>query len=123
VGPGKILFVNLSSFIFSCTVFLYNVFAFLVEPSHPVRYAKYFPAYLHSIDAILYLREYGLITEAHAQLSVVGNCSNPLSVCVWGRGNSWRAGSGGWSSVAGGGGGGQTVHRGENLEQFRTTES
>jgi hypothetical protein len=28
VGPGKIMFVNLSSSTFSCTVFLYNVFAF-----------------------------------------------------------------------------------------------
>ncbi len=27
LGPGKILFVNLSSSTFSCTVFLYNVFA------------------------------------------------------------------------------------------------
>jgi hypothetical protein len=32
VGPGKILFVNLSSSTFSCTVFLYNVFAFILLP-------------------------------------------------------------------------------------------
>jgi hypothetical protein len=30
LGPGKILFVNLSSSTFSCTVFLYNVFANLL---------------------------------------------------------------------------------------------
>jgi hypothetical protein len=43
-------------------------------------------------------REYGLITEAHAQLSVVQNCSSECS----GGGETARGGE--WSAVAGGGG-------------------
>jgi hypothetical protein len=69
-------------------------------------------------------REYELITEAHAQLSVVGNCSRfSLSVCS--RVGKQLAG-GGWSAIAGGEGGGtdSTLQTGiEHLEQFRTTES
>ncbi len=45
-------------------------------------------------------RGYGLITEAHAQLSVIGNCS---SVCS---GEGETASGQGWSAVAGCGGGG-----------------
>jgi hypothetical protein len=41
-----------------------------------------------------YSREYGLMTEAHAQLSVVRNCSS----------EGETAGGRGWSAVAGGGG-------------------
>jgi hypothetical protein len=51
-----------------------------------------------------YSREYGLITEAHAQLFVIRNCS---SVCS---GGEETAAGRGWSAVAGIGGG-LTVHR------------
>jgi hypothetical protein len=48
------------------------------------------------------VREYELITEAHAQLSVVRNCSrSSLRVCV---GEGQQLASGGRSAVAGGGG-------------------
>jgi hypothetical protein len=61
-------------------------------------------------------REYGLITEAHAQLSVVGNCS---IVCSGGGETA-----GGWGVISSSRGWGedrQYTGR-ENLEQFRTTE-
>jgi hypothetical protein len=48
------------------------------------------------------VREYELITEAHAQLSVVRNCSrSSLRVCV---GEGKQLAGGGRSAVAGGGG-------------------
>ncbi len=54
-------------------------------------------------------REYELITEAHAQLSVIWNCSRfflPVS-----SGGGEQLAGGGWSAVAGEGGGGQTLQR------------
>jgi hypothetical protein len=49
-------------------------------------------------------REYELITEAHAKLSVVRNCSkSSLHVCL---GEGKQLAGGGWSAVTGGGGGG-----------------
>jgi hypothetical protein len=66
------------------------------------------------------LREYELITEAHAKLSVVGNCSrSSLRVCL---GEGEQLAGGGRSAVAGVGGNRQYTGR-ENLEQFSTTES
>jgi hypothetical protein len=65
---------------------------------------------------IILFREYGLITEAHAQLSVVGNCS---SVCS---GGGETARGWGWSAVAGGGGEDRQYTGRENLAQL-TTES
>jgi hypothetical protein len=66
-----------------------------------------------------YSREYELITEAHTQLSVVGNCSrSSLRVCL---GEGKQLAERGRSAVIRGGGG-QYTGRG-NLEQFRTTES
>ncbi len=62
-------------------------------------------------------REYGLITEAHAQLSVVGNCS---SVCSGG--GETAGGQGVVSSSMGWGQDRQYTGR-ENLEQFCTSES
>ncbi len=62
-------------------------------------------------------REYELMTEAHAKLSVVRNCSRSYLVCVWGEGK--QLAGGGCSAVVGGGGGRQYT----NLEQFSTTES
>jgi hypothetical protein len=48
------------------------------------------------------------MTEGHAKLSVVGNCSrSSLPVCP---GEGTQLAGGGWSAVAGGGGR-QTVHR------------
>jgi hypothetical protein len=52
-------------------------------------------------------REYELMTEAHAKLSVIRNCfKSSLRVSRGGE----TAGGWGWSAVAGGGGR-QTVHR------------
>jgi hypothetical protein len=69
-------------------------------------------------------REYELLTEAYAKLSVVRKCSkSSVRVCL-GEGNQ-LAGEG-WSAVAGGGGrrGEDRQYTGrENLEQFPTTES
>jgi hypothetical protein len=62
-------------------------------------------------------RDYGFITEAHAQLCVVGNCS---SVCPGG--GETASGQGVVSSSRGWGEYRQYTGR-ENLEQFRTTES
>jgi hypothetical protein len=39
-------------------------------------------------------REYELTTEAHTKLSVIETATDPLSVCAWGGGHSWRAGGG-----------------------------
>jgi hypothetical protein len=53
-------------------------------------------------------REYELMTEAHAKLYVVRNCSrSSLPVCL-GEGEQF---AGGGRSAAAGGGGRQTVHR------------
>ncbi len=64
------------------------------------------------------------MTEAHAKLSVVRNCSiSSLFVCL---GEGKQLAGGGWSAVAGGGGrrGEARQYTGrENLEQFPTTES
>jgi hypothetical protein len=70
-------------------------------------------------------REFELMTEAHAKLSVIRNCSKAsLRVCL-GEGKQ-LAGRGLVSSSRGwgedGGGGGQYTGR-ENLEQFPTTDS
>jgi hypothetical protein len=47
-------------------------------------------------------REYELMTEAHAKLSVIQNCSkSSLRVCL---GEGKQLAGGGWSAVAGGGG-------------------
>jgi hypothetical protein len=56
-------------------------------------------------------REYELMTEAHAKISVVRKCSkSSLHVCL-GEGNQ-LVGSGRSAGAGGGGeGGGQTVHR------------
>ncbi len=63
-------------------------------------------------------REYELMTEAYAKLSVVRNCSRSyLCVCRGGEGK--QLAGGGWSAVVGGGGGRQYTY----LEQFSTTES
>jgi hypothetical protein len=66
-------------------------------------------------------REYKLITEAQAQLSVVGKCSrSSLPVCLGG-GETAGGGGGKASSSRGfGGGGGETVQRERESEQFRT---
>ncbi len=56
-------------------------------------------------------REYELITEAHAQLSVVGNCSrSSLSVCL---GEGKQLAGGGRSAVVGGGGWGTVLRERE----------
>jgi hypothetical protein len=65
----------------------------------------------------IYSREYGLLTEAHTQLSVVRNCS---SVCSGGE--ETAGGQGVVSSSMGWGEDRQYTGR-ENLEQFPTTES
>ncbi len=62
-------------------------------------------------------RVHGLITEAHAQLSVVGNCS---IVCS---GGGETAGGQRVVSSSRGRGEDRQYTRRENLEQFRTTES
>jgi hypothetical protein len=64
------------------------------------------------------------MTEAHAKLSIVQNCSkSSLRVCL---GEGKQLAGRGWSAVAGGGGrrgeGRQYTGR-ENLEQIPTTES
>jgi hypothetical protein len=65
------------------------------------------------------VREYELMTEAHAKLSVVRNCSNSsLYVCL---GEGKQLVGRGWSAVAGGGGRrreGRQYTVKENLEQF-----
>jgi hypothetical protein len=53
-------------------------------------------------------REYELITEAHAQLSVIQNCSRSSLRVSMGGGEQLEGG--GWSAVAGGGG--RDIHRG-----------
>ncbi len=53
-------------------------------------------------------REYELMTEAHAKLSVVGNCSRS-SLCVW-LGEGKQLAGRGWSAVARGEGR-RTAHR------------
>ncbi len=63
---------------------------------------QWFPAQIRKLHSVVVepgkgeSREYELITEAHAQLSVVWNCSrSSLPVySIWGRVNSWRAGGG-----------------------------
>jgi hypothetical protein len=78
-----------------------------------------FPSKIYYVRT-LSAREYELITEAHAKLSVVRNWSRSSHhVCL---GEGKQLASGGYSAVAGGGGGRQYTGR-ENLEQFRTTES
>jgi hypothetical protein len=65
------------------------------------------------------IREYELMTEAHAKLSAIRNCSrSSLRVCI--RERKQLAGRG-WSAVAEGGGR-QTVHRETESEAFSTTE-
>ncbi len=66
------------------------------------------------------IREYGLITEAHAQLSVVGNCSN---VCPGGGKTAGVRGVVSSNREWGEEGEGRQYTGRENLEQFPTTES
>jgi hypothetical protein len=45
--------------------------------------------YLHVVAPVYYVtREYELMTEAHAKLSVVGNCSGSSFPCVYGGGET-----------------------------------
>jgi hypothetical protein len=93
--------------------------------NRPERYVKFFRIrcqILTNFRKIVRIgsREYELMTEAHATLSVVRNCSKSyLCVCL---GEGKQLAGGGWSAVAGEGGGRQYTGK-QNLEQFSTTES